>query len=72
MSAPFPDNALRTGFLFEDGGSVKNEILDLLSFITLVNELIKCEIDQLNVCNEVCVNLLPTVSSVCVNRQRSV
>ena len=51
MSLPFPDNVLRTGFLFEVGGSVKNEILDLLSFITLVNELIKCEIDKLNVCN---------------------
>ena len=24
------------------GGSVKNEIFDLFSFITLVNELIKC------------------------------
>ena len=34
--------------------TVKNEFLDFL-FITLINELIKCNNDELNVCNEVCV-----------------
>ena len=30
---------------------VKDEILDLFNFITLMNELIKFDNDQLNVCN---------------------
>ena len=34
---------------------VKNDILDLINFITLINKLIKCDNDKLNVCNQVCV-----------------
>ena len=40
-------NVLKTGgFLFEVGGSVNNEILDLIDFITLLNESIKCDNDK--------------------------
>ena len=31
--------------------SEKTESLDLFSFITLINELIKCDNDKLNVCS---------------------
>ena len=44
--------------------SVKNEILDLFDFITLVNELIKCDNNELNVCKKCVSTKLPTVSSV--------
>ena len=32
---------------------VKNEILDLFNFITLIHELIRCQNNKLNVCNYV-------------------
>ena len=44
--------------------TVTNEILDLFNFTALINDLIKCNNDKLNVCYSVC--QLPTVSHVCV------
>ena len=35
--------------------TAKNELLDLLNFITLIHDLIKSDNGKLNVCNQVCV-----------------